>query len=70
MVGRATIPSNGPLITWADFGGDRPAGPIISLSVFGRSIFVLGTAESASLLLDKQSAINSDRPVLQMAGKL
>lgn len=46
------------------------AGPIFSLNVIGQSIVVLGTAESASLLLDKHSAINSDRPDLQMAGKL
>jgi hypothetical protein len=45
-------------------------GPIFSLNVFGQSITILGTIESASLLLEKHSAINSDRPELQMAGKL
>jgi len=57
-------------ITWANFPGDRLAGPILSLNVLGQSITVLGTVESASHLLDKHSVINSDRPELQMAGKL
>ena len=52
------------------FGLIFPQGPILSLNVFGQSITVLGTLESASNLLDKHSAINSDRPELQMAGKL
>jgi hypothetical protein len=61
---------NGILTIWANFLYYHLGGPILSLNVFGQSITVLGTAESASLLLDKQSAINSDRPELQMAGKL
>jgi len=54
----------------ANYPRDRLEGPILSLSVFGQSITILGTAESASLLLDKHSAITSERPELQMAGKL
>lgn len=63
--------SNGVVVTiWANFPRVHLGGPIFSLSVFGQPITILGTSESASLLLDKHSAINSDRPELQMAGKL
>ena len=67
MVSYVLIPIVGLFPIWANFPRE---GPILSLNVLGQSITVLGTVESASLLLDKHSAINSDRPVLQMAGKL
>ena len=68
VYGRLCPHSNSVLFPiWANF---PPEGPILSLNVLGQSITILGTVESASLLLDKHSAINSDRPELQMAGKL
>jgi hypothetical protein len=71
IYGRLHSPSwQRSVIIWANFAADYLAGPILSLSVLGQSITVLCTVDSANLLLDKHSAINSDRPQLQMAGKL
>ena len=46
------------------------AGNIIHLSVSGRSIIVLNTANAAIDLLEKRSSIYSDRPRMPMAGEL
>lgn len=45
-------------------------GDIISLSIFGRSIIVLNSAEAAFDLLHKRSLIYSGRPYLHMGGDL
>ena len=45
-------------------------GPIVSLKVFGQRFIILNTLEKASEIMEKQSAINSDRPSLEMAGRL
>jgi cytochrome P450 len=45
-------------------------GPIISTSVFGQRIIIINSSELAIDMLNKKSAIYSDRPVLQMGGEL
>ena len=45
-------------------------GPIVSLKVFGQSFILLNTLEEANEVMEKQSAINSDRPYLEMVGRL
>ena len=45
-------------------------GPIVSVKVFGQRFIFLNTLEKASEIMEKQSAINSDRPYLEMAGRL
>jgi hypothetical protein len=42
----------------------------MSVSVAGQPIIILNSLESAEKLLEKQSAISSDRPRLMMAGSL
>lgn len=46
------------------------AGDIVSVSVFGQRIVVLSTLETATDLLEKKSAVYSDRPYMPMAGEL
>ncbi|KAJ6624554.1 cytochrome P450 [Mycena sp. CBHHK59/15] len=50
---------------WADRWGD-----ITSVTVFGQPLIVLSSLRVATEILDKQSSFYSDRPVLQMCGKL
>ena len=45
-------------------------GDICSITVLGQPIIIINSAEVARDMLDKKSAIYSDRPVLQMAGEL
>ena len=45
-------------------------GPIVSLKVFGQRFILLNTLEKVNDVMEKQSAINSDRPSLEMAGRL
>ena len=45
-------------------------GDICSVTVLGQPIIIINSAEVACGMLDKKSAIYSDRPVLQMAGEL
>ena len=45
-------------------------GSIISLKVFGQRFIILNALEEANEIMEKQSAINSDRPYLEMAGRL
>ena len=45
-------------------------GSIISLKVFGQRFIILNALEEANEIMEKQSAINSDRPRLEMAGRL
>jgi hypothetical protein len=48
----------------------RVSGNIVYVSVAGQPLIVLGDAEVANEMLDKKSAIYSDRPVMEMAGEL
>ncbi len=49
----------------------RPStGPVVHLSIGGKSIIVLGTAEAASELLDARGSNYTDRPRLIMAGEI
>ncbi|KAF7331776.1 hypothetical protein MKEN_00057500 [Mycena kentingensis (nom. inval.)] len=50
---------------WSDTYGD-----ICSVTVLGQTIVVLGGTQVAVDLLDKRSAVFSDRPVCQMGGEL
>ncbi len=45
-------------------------GDISSVTVLGQTIVILNSAQAAVDVLDKKSAIYSDRPVLQMGGEL
>ena len=45
-------------------------GNIVYISVAGQPLVILGSAEVANEMLDKKSAIYSDRPVMEMAGEL
>ncbi len=46
------------------------AGDICSVTVLGQPLIILNSAQMCKEMLDKKSAIYSDRPVLQMAGEL
>ncbi|KAJ7937382.1 cytochrome P450 [Mycena leptocephala] len=62
------MPSEQEWITfskWADTWGD-----ICSATVLGQPIIIIGSAKVAVDLLDKRSAIYSDRPVCTMGGEL
>ncbi|KAJ7162570.1 cytochrome P450 [Mycena crocata] len=50
---------------WADAWGD-----ICSVTVLGQPIIIIGSAKVAVELLDRRSAIYSDRPVCTMGGEL
>lgn len=45
-------------------------GDICSVTVLGQPLIILNSAKMAIDMLDKKSAIYSDRPILQMAGEL
>jgi hypothetical protein len=45
-------------------------GDICSITVLGQPIIIINSAKVACDMLDKKSAIYSDRPILQMAGEL
>jgi hypothetical protein len=45
-------------------------GPVVSLKIFGKRYIILNTLEKVNEIMEKQSAINSDRPHLEMAGIL
>ncbi|KAF5325182.1 hypothetical protein D9619_009907 [Psilocybe cf. subviscida] len=59
------IPRTGVLIEFSNGIGD-----IVSVSIMGRRIVVVNSAKIASEMLDRKSAVYSDRPVMQMAGEL
>ena len=46
------------------------AGEIMSVNLLGQRMVILNSAEFASELLEKRSAIYSDRPTLTMSGEL
>lgn len=45
-------------------------GPIVSLKVFGQRFILLNAIEETNQIMEKQSAINSDRPYFEMVGGL
>ena len=45
-------------------------GPMTTVSVFGQPMIVVNSAQTAMDMLDKKSAIYSDRPVMPMGGEL
>ena len=69
---RKTYGKSGPSIATLALNhtGYSSAGNIIHLSVFGRPIIVLNSANAALDLLEKRSSIYSDRPRMPMAGEL
>ncbi|KAI0040385.1 cytochrome P450 [Auriscalpium vulgare] len=54
--------------TFADWG--RRYGPIVHVRALGQSFIILNDVHVAGDMLDKKSAIYSDRPVFMMAGEL
>jgi hypothetical protein len=45
-------------------------GPMTTVSVFGQPMIVVNSSKTAIDILDKKSAIYSDRPVMPMGGEL
>ena len=43
---------------------------MVTVSIFGQPMIIVNSAKTATELLDKKSAIYSDRPVMQMGGEL
>ncbi|KAF5368055.1 hypothetical protein D9758_004476 [Tetrapyrgos nigripes] len=62
------MPSTQEWITFGKWG--ELYGPISSASVFGQTIVVVNDAQVAVDMLDKHSAIYSDRPSIPMGGEL
>lgn len=46
------------------------AGPISSVSIFGKNIIILNDAKAAFNLLEKKSSLYSNRPTFHMAGEM
>lgn len=55
-------------LQWHEWG--KKYGPVIYLSVLGKSIVILNSAKAAQDLLARRGAIYSDRPRLVLAGEL
>lgn len=47
-----------------------PAGEIVYLNILGQDMVILNSSKAAVDLLDKKSAIYSDRPVIMMCGEI
>ncbi|KAJ3548837.1 hypothetical protein NMY22_g1117 [Coprinellus aureogranulatus] len=62
------MPSEQEWLTFARWG--EAWGDICSVTVLGQPLIILNSAKAAFEMLDKKSAIYSDRPVLQMGGEL
>ncbi|PPQ79518.1 hypothetical protein CVT25_003400 [Psilocybe cyanescens] len=62
------MPSEKEWLTFARWG--ETWGDICSVTVLGQPLIILNSATVACDMLDKKSAIYSDRPVLQMGGEL
>ncbi|KAH9482477.1 Cytochrome P450 monooxygenase 208 [Psilocybe cubensis] len=62
------MPSDKEWLTFAQWG--ETWGDICSVTVLGQPVIILNSAKVARDMLDKKSAIYSDRPVLQMGGEL
>lgn len=69
VIGNALqIPLTHQWLKYAEWG--KKYGEIIHISVFGQPIVILNAAQPISDLLDRRSAIYSDRPRMTMAGEL
>ncbi|KAF8814215.1 cytochrome P450 [Phlegmacium glaucopus] len=62
------LPTDKTWITFSDWA--KKWGDIVSISALGQHIVILNSAKAAVEMLDKKSAIYSERPVLQMGGEL
>ncbi|CAA7260281.1 unnamed protein product [Cyclocybe aegerita] len=62
------MPSEKEWLTFAKWG--ETWGDLCSVTVLGQPLVIVNSAKVASDMLDKKSAVYSDRPVLQMAGEL
>ncbi|KAF8165086.1 cytochrome P450 [Crassisporium funariophilum] len=62
------MPSEKEWLTFAQWG--ETWGDLCSVTVLGQPLIIINSAKIAMDMLDKKSAIYSDRPVLQMAGEL
>ncbi|TFK29251.1 cytochrome P450 [Coprinopsis marcescibilis] len=62
------MPSEQEWLTFARWGEEW--GDICSVTVLGQPLVILNSVKTACDMLDKKSAIYSDRPVLQMGGEL
>ncbi|KAF5364320.1 hypothetical protein D9756_000610 [Leucocoprinus leucothites] len=62
------MPSSMEWLTFAQWG--EKYGDICSVTVLGQPLVIINSAQVARDILDKKSAIYSDRPTLQMAGEL
>jgi len=45
-------------------------GDMVTVSIFGQPMIIVNSAKTAMEMMDKKSAIYSDRPVMQMGGEL
>ncbi|TDL26036.1 cytochrome P450 [Rickenella mellea] len=62
------IPQEKEWLTYLQWS--KTYGDVLHLSIFGRSLVILNSWKTVNDLLDKRSAIYSDRPRLVMAGEL
>ncbi|KAF8889423.1 cytochrome P450 [Gymnopilus junonius] len=62
------MPSSYDWLTFAEWG--KKWGGIVSISIFSQQIIVLNSVHHAIEILDKKSAVYSDRPIMQMGGEL
>ncbi|KII86266.1 hypothetical protein PLICRDRAFT_93731 [Plicaturopsis crispa FD-325 SS-3] len=62
------IPTSNQWIKFAEWG--KKYGDICSVTILGKPMIILNSAKAATDLLDKKSAIYSDRPIFPMAGEL
>ncbi|KAK0242387.1 cytochrome P450 [Armillaria nabsnona] len=62
------MPADNEWLTFAKWG--ELYGDISSVTVLGQTMIILNSARAAVDMLDKKSAIYSDRPTLQMGGEL
>ncbi|KAF6751633.1 cytochrome P450 [Ephemerocybe angulata] len=62
------MPTGQEWLTFADWG--KKWGDIVSISIFGQEFVVVNSTDLAIDMLEKRSAIYSDRPVMEMGGEL
>ncbi|TEB32646.1 cytochrome P450 [Coprinellus micaceus] len=62
------MPTQQEWLTFAEWG--KKYGDIASISLFGQEFFIVSSAQVAIEMLEKKSAIYSDRPVMEMGGEL
>ncbi|SJL03000.1 related to cytochrome P450 CYP2 subfamily [Armillaria ostoyae] len=62
------LPSEKEWLTFAKWG--EKYGDMVSVSILGRRLVIINSAQMAVSMLDKKSSIYSDRPVIGMGGEL